>query len=308
MQSILDLGDTAVLQVQGDEAADFLQNQLSNDVQAAGESQCQLNAYCNPQGRVVALLRLARRREGFYLLLPRDLSQAALRRLQMFILRAKVEITADENLAVCGLINFDADFDAADFARVSVDGARRQLLIGDRGRLEEFAHMNKIKPARDDNAWRMADILAGQPQIYAATTAQWIPQMLNLDLIGGVSFSKGCYPGQEIVARLKYRGKVKQRMLIGRAVAAEKVRPGDAVYADAYAERPVGRIIDAATAPAGGAAEYTFTAVAPVNYLTGGALFLAGGRAPIERIAAPYDADLRASVTHAAARAAANKS
>ncbi len=178
----------SILRVHGRDAAGFLQGQLSNDVQALADGAQQLAGYHTPQGRVIALLRLARLgREELLVQLPAELSDAVAQRLRRFVLRAKVTIEV-----------LDA---AAAAAAASAAAAAAAALAA---------------PAASIAGWnatrsRGADIAAGLPQVYAATSEKFVAQMLNLDCIGAVSFDKGCYTGQEVIARAHYRGRVKRR-------------------------------------------------------------------------------------------------
>lgn len=198
----------SILRVHGRDAAGFLQGQLSNDVQALADGAQQLAGYHTPQGRVIALLRLARLgREELLVQLPAELSDAVAQRLRRFVLRAKVTIEV-----------LDA---AAAAAAASAAAAAAAALAA---------------PAASIAGWnatrsRGADIAAGLPQVYAATSEKFVAQMLNLDCIGAVSFDKGCYTGQEVIARAHYRGRVKRRMqrFATRAPLASPLRPGDAL-------------------------------------------------------------------------------
>ena len=123
--------------------------------------------------------------------------------------------------------------------------------------MDAFARDNN---ATDDDIWRLIDIHSGIPQIYAATAEAFIPQMINLDFVAGLSFTKGCYPGQEIVARLRYLGKVKQRM-IAATVAINAAQPGDPIYT-AGNEQKVGTIVDAVQTDK---QEFTISTTAPAG-------------------------------------------
>jgi folate-binding protein YgfZ len=161
-ESVVSLG---TVRFRGPDAAGFLNGQFSSDVLALPQGAEQLSGYHNPQGRVIALLRLARvDREEWLAQLPLELAAPIAQRLQRFVLRAKLAIDVLDT------------------------------------------------PAPNATRSRRADIAAGLPQIYAATSEKFVAQMLNLDCIGAVSFSKGCYTGQEVIARAHYRGRVKRRM------------------------------------------------------------------------------------------------
>jgi folate-binding protein YgfZ len=210
-----------LLAVTGADARAFLHAQLTNDIQSLSADKSVFAGWCTAKGRLLATMRVIPSPEGFLLQLARDIAPAVAKRLSMFILRSKVKI-ADEtaNLAQSGV--WTSEWKGADVAweggtvRVRVD-ADRYLVVGS-------------KPdgncAKGEDAWSLDEIRAGRPLITAATQDQFVPQMVNLEKIGGVDFQKGCYPGQEIVARAQYRGEVKRRMVRLPAPAGAELRPG----------------------------------------------------------------------------------
>ena len=246
------LDSLAFIKVHGTDAQEFLQGQLSNDIAAIADNAAQLNAYCNPKGRMLAVMRVVRHGDGFGMIVPRELADGLIARLKMYVLRAKVEIGIDADLALAGRIGV-GDVDNADNIKwASVAGIEsRQIGIGDKktiGAIADLCGGGEMTSGGGDDAWRRIDILSGIAQVYPATAEQFIPQMVNLDLVDGVSFSKGCYPGQEIIARLRYLGKVKQRMLVGTVDGGDNADIGDiAVGASVYAqdEKKVGIVVDA---------------------------------------------------------------
>lgn len=220
-----------VLRIGGRDAAAFLQGQLSNDVRRLEHGEPLLAAYSSAQGRVIAILQLLPHSGGFLALLPRDLITRVRERLHRFVLRAKVEIedSSDALLVLgAGLEALEraglapggayAEQDGIGIARVARD-AVRHYVVGARTALEARG-LTGDAYAQDD--WRLADIRAGLPQIYAPTSELFVAQMLNLDLIDAISFTKGCYTGQEIIARTQHLGRIKRRMFrlgLPRAVA-----------------------------------------------------------------------------------------
>jgi tRNA-modifying protein YgfZ len=219
------LPDLGVLRIKGADAEGFLQGQFSNDMQNLAPEHSMLAGYHNPQGRAIAILRLARTAPDEVLaILPRELAARVAARLAKFILRAKVKIDdVSESLAIDGLIA-DADVAATGdepgtVARLALE-PRRWLLIRAAG---------TSGPASDDRQrWRRLDIAGGQPQVYAATSEEFVAQMLNLDALGGIAFDKGCYTGQEVIARAHYRGRVKRRMQRFLTHAPQELAPGTA--------------------------------------------------------------------------------
>lgn len=219
-----------VVAVTGRDARAFLQGQLSNDILGLERHPGMLAAACNRQGRVLATMRLAADGDDVLLLLHRKLARTLIAQLSAFVLRADVRF-ADRGpqMEIAGLIDAEPDARwsqaAAAAAGLSmlVASPRRILLAGSRASLD--AALAAI-PRTEPGDWELACIEDGEPSITPATAALWLPQMLNLDLIGGVSFSKGCYVGQEIVARAQHLGRLKRRTL-------RYVGPADAALAPA---------------------------------------------------------------------------
>jgi tRNA-modifying protein YgfZ len=211
------LAHMGALRFTGADALSFLQGQVSNDTQPLGEGAPVLAAYSTAQGRVLALIYLLPHSSGVVGILPREILLPILERLRKFILRAKVRIEdAAENLVVAG--QFGAPWQAASryaerdgigMAPVGHDASRHWLI----GPLEKIAAPADATAAKHfEEKWRLADIRAGLPQVYAATSEAFVAQMLNLDLLDGISFTKGCYTGQEIIARTQHLGRIKRRL------------------------------------------------------------------------------------------------
>jgi folate-binding protein YgfZ len=192
-----------VLAFRGPDAARFLQGQLSAEIEKLAPGASTLAGFHNPQGRVIAMLALARPGpEEFFALLPRELTATVAQRLGKFVLRAKVRIS-DESPDFRGI----GVSDESALAAVATFnwGSRRVLL----------ARTDGIPVSGDPAAraaWECADVADGLPQVYIATSETFVAQMLNLDLLGAIAFDKGCYTGQEVIARAHYRGRVKRRM------------------------------------------------------------------------------------------------
>ncbi len=196
-----------VLRFSGADAVQFLQGQLSNDTQRLAEHIALLAAYSSAQGRVLALIYLLPHSSGVLGVLPRDILTPTLERLRKFILRAKVQI---EDLS-------DSWTVAGRFGVPSCVGYNERDGIGTAPVGRDPSRCWVIGPAQGEapsveEAWRLADIRAGLPQIYAATSDAFVAQMLNLDLLDGISFTKGCYTGQEIIARTQHLGRIKRRL------------------------------------------------------------------------------------------------
>ncbi|MGQ0659023.1 MAG: CAF17-like 4Fe-4S cluster assembly/insertion protein YgfZ [Chromatiales bacterium] len=302
---IAHLSELAVIQVAGEDAESFLSGQLTSDVQALAPGRSQLGAWCSPQGRVIALFRIVRLANAFWLLLPRDLIDATLKRLRMYVLRARVSLAEGGkellSIGVSGpaalatsssLVAVPQTADEVTLAQGVTairlpDRRPRLLLLGEPELLASF-WQDAIARLRPVGAltWRLLDIEAGLPQVYAVTRDRFLPQMLNLDVLGGLSFSKGCYPGQEIIARLKYRGQLKQRLYLGHADTND-VPVAGVRLAVADQEAAAGEVVMAAPHPDGGCA---LTAVMQMELVGTGRIHLYDVNGPAVRFSPPpYD-------------------
>lgn len=201
---IIDLSDRALLKVSGLDAGIFLHKQLSNDIANIADKEIQLNAYCNHKGRIISLFRVFKIADDYYLDFPNDLLDIVQKRLQMFILNSAVVITnISDEFTLLGFLDEKPNVNEGICIKYF---AKHYLLLI---RVDKAV---KIKTSSLER-WNFANINLGLPEIFLATTEVFVPQMLNLDIDEiGVNFSKGCYPGQEIVARLHYLGKPKRRM------------------------------------------------------------------------------------------------
>lgn len=270
---LVDLSHLALWRVHGEDAESFLQGQLSNDIRAVDERHAQLSAYCNPKGRMFAIFQIVRRDHAYYLQLPAALAEPTFKRLRMFVLRAKVKIEpADQELGRLGVSGPNAESLIAELAGpipagpYDVVSANEVTVIRLPGRLPRFellaplarmpalwqAFARRAKPC-GAGVWSWLDIQAALPVVLPGTVEEFVPQMANLELVGGVSFNKGCYPGQEIVARMHYLGRLKQRMFLARLDDASMLpAPGTAVYSPNLPGQSTGAVIDAQWSPRGG--------------------------------------------------------
>jgi len=219
-----------VLRFYGEDAAKFLQGQVTHDTRLLAEGRTLLTACNTPQGRVIALMRLKQTEDAVYALLPADLLEHVASRLRRFVLRARVDvqIAADLQVAWVGgqpfsdtlaVESYDATrtlsaiphAGATEVASFNYDTGRQVVAApGTALRAITGLSLAKSLPGIEDEWWA-ADIAAGLPQVFRASTEQFVPQMLNLDLLDGISFDKGCYTGQEIVARTQHLGRIKRR-------------------------------------------------------------------------------------------------
>jgi folate-binding protein YgfZ len=218
-----------VLRLTGPDSLSFLQGQVSNDTRRLTEGAPLLAAYSSPQGRVLAVMHLLPHSTGVVAILPRELVPQTSERLRKFVLRAKVQIEdASELIRVSGQHGTQALHSAhlaiprSDKPYVEQDGIGVALVSGDSDRYWVIGTADKLAEHglagdsryvdRIEHDWRLADSRAGLPQIYLATGETFVAQMLNLDLLDGISFSKGCYTGQEIIARTQHLGRIKRRL------------------------------------------------------------------------------------------------
>ena len=212
-----------LLSVTGEDAREFLHAQLTQDIRSLPADRAALAGWCSAKGRLLATFLVIPGPQSFLLQLARDLAAPVAKRLAMFVLRSKVKVADEsERWAQDGL--WDMESTAAD---VAWSGATGTVRVGERrylqlGPLEAM----QAAPTAGEEEWTLQEIRAGRPLITAATQDQFVPQMVNLEKLGAVDFQKGCYPGQEIVARAQYRGQVKRRMVQLRAPAGSDLRPG----------------------------------------------------------------------------------
>ena len=260
------LTDLSLIQVSGDDAANYLHNQLSNDIEHLDATAARLAAYCSPKGRMLASLFIWKTSEGIFLQLSSSIQAAIQKRLQMFVMRAKAKLlnvsaeyimlgiggaTASKTLQqwfaqLPADTNSKVDNEYGSLIRVAdAFGHARYQWIVKADALENYwsSLQQELQPV-DASVWRRAEILAGIPRIIDKTQEQFVPQMVNFELIGGVNFKKGCYPGQEIVARSQYLGKLKRRMSIA-TIHSTEVRAGMELFAEDDASQPCGMIVNA---------------------------------------------------------------
>jgi folate-binding protein YgfZ len=260
------LPDLGLISASGEDAATFLHSQLTNDIEHMGNAEARLAAYCSPKGRMLASLLIWKTSDGFMLQLPRQIQAAVQKRLQMYVLRSKVKLTDASSLfAPMGLAGETAlqvlenRFDNIPVqAYAKVDGTHGTLIrLPDAGKLPRYQWIasneiaqnvwaelaGSLKPV-GTTFWRLGDIKAAIPVITQPTQDQFVPQMINFEAIGGINFKKGCYPGQEIVARTQYLGKLKRRMLPA-SVPSNQAKAGMEVFSSADPAQPCGMIVNA---------------------------------------------------------------
>jgi folate-binding protein YgfZ len=270
---IAPITDLALIKASGAEAASFLHKQLTNDVEHLGLVDARLAGYCSPKGRLMATFLIWRNADDIFLQLPRSIAAALQKRLQMFIMRSKVTLSdASEAQLTLGVGGqkaaavlatwFDAlpatpyaklDHPMGTLIRVAdaCGAARYQWLMSTATAQTVWPVLAATLATGDDAAWLLSQVHAGVPQIGAATQEKFVPQMVNFELLGGVNFKKGCYPGQEIVARSQYLGKLKRRTLLV-TFGDPSAKAGDELFSSLDPEQPCGMIVNAAPNGAGG--------------------------------------------------------
>ncbi|HLG52566.1 MAG TPA: hypothetical protein VI339_01500 [Steroidobacteraceae bacterium] len=246
------LPSLAAIAVTGRDARSFLQGQLTNDLLGLERHPGLLTAACNRSGRVLEIMRLAACADGILLIMPAALTPAAIARLSSFVLRAEVSLAIrGDGFVIAGLLDAEPDPSwtsaaaAAAGLTMMIASPRRILLAGSRPALE--GALNAISQTTPDD-WHRACIEDGEPLIHPQTVGLWVPQMLNLDLLAAVSFTKGCYLGQEIVARTQHLGQIKRRMLRYLGPAGLALQAGDTLYSD---DSLAAQVVTAADSPQG---------------------------------------------------------
>ncbi len=260
---------SGLLQFDGPDTQAFLQGQLTSDAAALTASNSQYSGYCTPKGRLLACLLLWQNNGAYRMMLPHELAERIRKRLSMYILRAKVKASdiSDEHvlfgvagagaaaaIATCAGAVPGTTHEVTQSGDVSVLKlpVERYLLVAHTSAASTLeSALLKHEAASPETLWSQWDIAAGIPSVVAATQEQFVPQTVNFDAIGAVSFDKGCYPGQEIVARAHYLGKVKQRMVRARIEATEPPCAGDKLYSMAFGDQASGMIVNAASKDAG---------------------------------------------------------
>jgi tRNA-modifying protein YgfZ len=287
------LRDWGVIRAAGAEATKFLHAQLTQDVEHLSESQARLAGYCTAKGRLLASFVMWRRGpEEVLLACSADLLPAVLKRLSMFVLRAKCKLSdASAELPLWGLAGVAAaPAPAGAWARsASAEAELVRLpdaLVDGQAIARALCVASATPPGTplDIDAWRWLEAHSGVARITAATAEQFVPQMVNLELVGGVNFQKGCYPGQEVVARSQYRGTLKRRGQVFHSSAA--VQPGQEVFHSADPAQPAGMVVLAGSWTGRHAALVEMKIAA----LAGGELHVASHDGPLLTLAAlPYE-------------------
>jgi tRNA-modifying protein YgfZ len=290
-----ELTQYGLLEATGNDARAFLHAQLTNDIAGLAVDRAQCAGWCSAKGRLLASFLVVPREDGYLMQLSRDLAPAVTKRLSLFILRAKVKIAdtsaswaqfglwgpgADAALAGLGITAPAEDLHVTRHESLLAvrTSAQRYVLFAP---IAERARLAALPGASDEGGWTLEEIRSGRPLVTQATQDQFVPQMVNYERLGAVDFQKGCYPGQEVVARAQYRGQVKRRMV--RVRAPVPLRAGQDLYSDDLPGQASGTVVNAA----GGEA----LAVVQISTLDNGVAVRAEANgAPLEVLPLPYPA------------------
>lgn len=269
---ISELHQYRLVRFSGEDTQQFLSNLLSSDVRKLQPGECQYSTFSTPKGRMLASLIIVRTPVDYLALMPAEIADAMQRKLSMYILRSKVKASAQSTEEILlGIAGPDALQILNDDFGASTTGAMQAVVLGDSLMInldqqcwiilassakaaEIFDSLRKrsfVAVGRDAWDWRW--IQRGFAWVYSETQEQYVAQMANMECIGAVSFTKGCYPGQEIVARTQYLGKLKRRMsLVHIDADIASAKRGTPLYSSELPGQAIGMIADAATAPDGG--------------------------------------------------------
>ena len=298
---LCDLSHLGLLEIDGADAITFLQGQVTNDVKQLNGANAHYSGYCNPKGRLLALFLAFAHRDHLHLQMPRALIEPIAKRLRMYVMRSKVNIKdVSESIIKIGLQGAHAKallntlFDSVPqnaFDLVTHDNAALIKLPGETPRFEIFTDsehaqiiwqtLSKQAKTVDANYWEYLEIQAGIPEVYPATQEAFVPQMLNLDLLDGINFKKGCYTGQEIVARTHYLGTVKRRTQLAHTDTSTQSNAGDDVVNSN--QEIVGKVVRCAAAFNGG---YDLLVEARLESVEAGQLMVGGHALTIRQL--PY--------------------
>ena len=257
---IADLSNQALIEVSGDDAQSFLQGQFSNDINLVTEQQAQLSSYSTPKGRMLAIFRIFMFEGNYYLITSQDIKDALIKRLRMFVLMSKVKIEdATDKLVMFGIHgDLCQQLENMPKANHQLIQQKDYCIIHAETRLLYIGYADALIPLWTKlvkqgfqpvayQAWHITDIQQGIPAIYQSTSEMFIPQMLNLDILDGINFKKGCYTGQEVVARLHYLGKQKRKMYLASVESDIVPAPGDELFAEnESSQQGTGNIVDIA--------------------------------------------------------------
>lgn len=254
---ISDLSYLAIIEISGADAESFLNMQFTSNINKLSEHQLQFSAWCNPKGQVKTTFYIYRHADYFYILLPEELKVSFLKQLTMYILRADVQLTdrsdALTRLGLCleksDILNqFPDNLVVLPLASTETDLSSRPsryIIVTDIQQVESVRKTLTEKLTDTDSfTWKALDIQTGIPWLTQETTEKFLPQMLNLDLMEALDYQKGCYPGQEVIARLHYRGELKRNLYLATCTTKKRPDPGTSIVSS---DKTVGTVIQAQT-------------------------------------------------------------
>ena len=267
---LCDLDQFGTLRASGEEVQSFLQNMLSSDIREVDATRAQFSSLNSPKGRMLATMLIWRDGEDYLLQLPRVLCEPIRKKLSMYVLRAKVKISdASDEIISFGLSGANAQeilgrqfgelpqqplgfIGTEDVGVLKIGETRFQVSVAAQDAPALRQALRQHAQPVGSICWDWLNVRAGIPVVLPQTQEQFVPQMANLELIGGVNFKKGCYPGQEIVARMQYLGTLKRRMYLAHLDSGEAPQPGDELFSADMEGQASGMIVNATPAPGGG--------------------------------------------------------
>jgi len=253
---IYPISDLGVLSASGKDAAKLLQGQSTCNVFEVSETQARIGAFCNPKGRAIATFLLAKQADAYLLVLPLELLELVKTRLQKYVLRSDVKFTdRSDDLCLLGISSNEAPPETRFAARYEADAvsialgsaAKRTLVIAEPEQAIALwsERLSQGYAPGDSDGWRLLDLLGGIPWLTLATSEEHVPQMLNLDKLDGISFTKGCYTGQEIVARTHYLGKAKRALFLAECALDAAPAANTAIMDRSGGEQSRGEVLTA---------------------------------------------------------------
>ena len=303
---LCDLSDLTTLALSGDDALTFLQGQVTNDVNLLGSDKAHYSGYCSPKGRLLALFLAYRQAEAIHLQFNGELAEPIAKRLKMYVMRSKVKLdNIGDDIVKLGISGANAKQALSAFfstipalalelshnengtlIRLSGPLPRFQIVCNTDSAKRIWSELKKTCQPVGKAAWEWLEIQAGIPDIALSTQEEFVPQMVNLDCLNGINFKKGCYTGQEIVARTHYLGKVKRRTHLLHLATSAPTQAGMDVVTDK--QDVVGKVVRAAPAPNGG---HDVLAEIRLDSLEAGDLFINGVKLELRTLPYALSAD-----------------
>ncbi len=267
---LCDLSSFGTLRISGEDAQSFLQNLLSNDIRLVDATHAQLSSFNTAKGRMLAVFLIWRDGDNYCVQLPISILEMMRKKLSMYVLRAKVKITDASNKQICLGVSGKKAAEilrkicgevpsenmgclATEHAHIlKINDTRFQIATSIEHAQALWNQLGAAAQAVGSGCWDWLNIRSGIPVIVPKTQEAFVPQMANLDALGGINFKKGCYPGQEIVARMHYLGKLKRRMFLAHIASGDAPQAGDELFSADMEGQASGMIANVAPAPHGG--------------------------------------------------------